>query len=249
MTTTVDQFRDRHQAVVARMADAATKAGRNPDEVRLIAVSKTFPLADVLLAAEAGMRVFGENRASELAEKAQGFLQQSPLDITWCAIGHLQRNKAREVAQYAHEFHALDSVRLANALQSRLCEYDRHLDVFVQVNTSHEEQKSGFSPEEVEVVLPKLAAFDRLHIRGLMTMAAFSPEESVVRPCFERLRELRDRLLPNAPTNVGLAELSMGMSGDFEWAIAEGATSVRVGTAIFGHRENSAYLNRDQSQA
>ena len=239
--STVDEFRANYQAVTERIADAARAAGRDPADIRLIAVSKTFPVSHALLAAEAGMTVLGENRPQELAEKAQAFRTRG-VDVTWCAIGHLQRNKAKEIAQFAAEFHALDSLRLAEALQHRLELANRTLDVFIQVNTSHEAQKSGFAPDEVAAILPSLATLDRLHVRGLMTMAAFSPEESVVRPSFEQLRTLRDQLQPDAPDGMSLTELSMGMTGDFEWAIAEGATSVRIGTAIFGHRPDSAYL-------
>ena len=239
--STVDEFRANYQAVTERIANAAHAAGRDPADIRLIAVSKTFPISHALLAAEAGMTVLGENRPQELAEKAQAFRTRG-VDVTWCAIGHLQRNKAKEIAQFAAEFHALDSLRLAEALQHRLELANRTLDVFIQVNTSHESQKSGFAPDEVAAILPSLATLDRLHDRGLMAMAAFSPEESVVRPSFEQLRTLRDRLQPDAPDGMSLTELSMGMTGDFEWAIAEGATSVRIGTAIFGHRPDSAYL-------
>ena len=234
--STVDEFRANYQAVTERIANAAHAAGRDPADIRLIAVSKTFPVSHALLAAEAGMTVLGENRPQELAEKAQAFRTRG-VDVTWCAIGHLQRNKAKEIAQFA-----LDSLRLAEALQHRLELANRTLDVFIQVNTSHESQKSGFAPDEVAAILPSLATLDRLRVRGLMTMAAFSPEESVVRPSFEQLRTLRDQLQPDAPDGMSLMELSMGMTGDFEWAIAEGATSVRIGTAIFGHRPDSAYL-------
>lgn len=247
MTTTVEDFQARHHAVIERINQAATHAGRNPQDIRLIAVSKTFPTATVLDAYQAGMKVFGENRPQELAEKAQAFLEQGLTDVRWCQIGHVQRNKAKEVARYAHEFHALDSLRLAHTLQQRLVEHDRYLDVFIQINTSNEPQKGGFAPQAVKAILPELAALDRLRIKGLMTMAVFSDEESVVRPCFSRLRELRDELVPTAPAEISLAELSMGMTGDFEWAIAEGATCVRVGTALFGHRANSAYLEASKS--
>lgn len=234
---TVEDFRAAHQQVLERMSDAARRAGRDPQDVRLIAVSKTNPIERVRLAVQAGMTLLGENRPQELAEKAEAIP-----GVTWAAIGHLQRNKAREVARYAHEFHALDSLRLAEALQHRLELEDRTLDVFIQVNTSHEEQKSGFSADEVEPFLPHLASLDRLHLRGLMTMAAFDAPEVVVRGSFAQLRELRDRLREVLPDGMSCEELSMGMSGDFEWAIAEGSTSVRVGTALFGHRANSAYL-------
>jgi len=228
--STVDEFRANYQAVTERIANAAHAAGRDPADIRLIAVSKTFPVSHALLAAEAGMTVLGENRPQELAEKAQAFRTRG-VDVTWCAIGHLQRNKAKEIAQFAAEFHALDSLRLAEALQHRLELANRTLDVFIQVNTSHESQKSGFAPDEVAAILPSLATLDRLRVRGLMTMAAFSPEESVVRPSFEQLRTLRDQLQPDAPDGMSLTELSMGMTGDFEWAIAEGAT---IGVIVSG---------------
>lgn len=247
MTTTVEDFQARHHAVLERINQAATQAGRNPQDIRLIAVSKTFPTATVMEAYQAGMTVLGENRPQELAEKAQAFLERDLTNVRWCQIGHLQRNKAKEIARYAHEFHALDSLRLAHALQQRLVEHDRYLGVFIQVNTSNEPQKGGFSPQAVETILPELATLDRLRVTGLMTMAVFSDDESVVRPCFSRLRELRDALVPTAPEEISLAELSMGMTGDFEWAIAEGATCVRIGTALFGHRAHSAYLEASKS--
>lgn len=237
--TTPEQFRENYDAVLERIATAARNAGRAPEDVRLIAVSKTYPTEVVQKAVDAGITLLGENRPQELAEKAKNISG----DVTWAAIGHLQRNKAREIARYAHEFHALDSLRLANALNSRLDNEDsKTLDVFIQVNTSGEEQKGGFQIDQVESFLPELAQLTNLRLRGLMTMAAFSNDETVVRPSFEKLRTLRDALVPNLPDGMTCNELSMGMSGDFEWAVAEGATTVRVGTAIFGHRANSAYL-------
>lgn len=230
---TVEEFRAAREAVEGRIADAARRAGRDPAEVRLLPVSKTWPPERLRLAIEAGMTTLGENRIQELSAKAQ---ELADTGVRWCAIGHLQRNKARDCAAYAHEFHALDSLRVAEALQRRLEAADRHLDVYVQVNTSMEPQKHGLQAEEVEEVLAGLVDLDRLHVRGLMTLAEFSPDESVVRPCFVRLRELREKLTPNLPEGMSLDELSMGMSGDFEWAIEEGATTVRVGQAIFGHR-------------
>lgn len=230
---TVEEFRAAREAVEARIADAAGRAGRDAAEVRLLPVSKTWPPERLRLAIEAGMTTLGENRIQELATKAE---ELADTGVRWCAIGHLQRNKARDCATYAHEFHALDSVRVAEALQRRLETVDRQLDVFVQVNTSMEPQKHGLAADDVEGVLTELVEFDRLRVRGLMTLAEFSPAESVVRPCFVRLRELRDRLVPSLPEGMSLDELSMGMSGDFEWAIEEGATTVRVGQAIFGRR-------------
>ncbi|AKK06666.1 pyridoxal phosphate enzyme, YggS family [Corynebacterium mustelae] len=243
MPSTVAEFRANFSAVSSTVAEAASAAERNPEEIRIIAVSKTFPVTQALLAAEAGIKTLGENRPQELTEKAAEFNQRGITDVTWCAIGHLQRNKAKDIAQWADEFHALDSVRLAQALDSRLATLGRTLDVFIQVNTSGEEQKGGLAPTDVEKFLTDIVPLNHLKVRGLMTMARFSSEETVVRPSFAALRNLRDTLSPNLPEGMSLAELSMGMSGDFHWAIAEGATSVRIGTAIFGHRPHSPYQN------
>ena len=140
------------------------------------------------------------------------------------------------MAKFAHEFQALDNVRQAAALQRRLEAEDRQLDVFVQVNTSAEESKFGLPPEAVQEFVDQLPQFDRLHIKGLMTLALFSDDKEAVRACFVRLRELRDLLRTTAPEGMAIEELSMGMSGDFELAITEGATVVRVGQGIFGAR-------------
>ncbi|APQ54630.1 Pyridoxal phosphate enzyme, YggS family [Corynebacterium pseudotuberculosis] len=224
----VEALRLAHEAVLERIVNSAERAGRDAAEVRLIAVTKTHPVEVVRDAVAAGMTVLGENKPQELSSKAS-----KVSGVTWCAIGRLQRNKAKEVAAWAQEFHALDSLRLADALQRRLEAADRMLEVFVQVNTSGEVQKGGIAPVEAAEFLGQLADYDRLHVRGLMTMARNSPEEAVVRSSFVQLRELRDTLQPDFPTAT---ELSMGMFRRFEWAIEEGATSVRVGSALFGPR-------------
>lgn len=234
---TEDDFRDRVAALTATIAETAVQAGRLPEEVRLLPVSKSFSADVVATAVRAGLTVLGENRPLEMAEKAQVIP-----GVQWCIIGPVQRNKAREVAQYAHELHSLDSLRLAETLEQRLVAADRHLDVLLQVNASHEQAKHGLHPDEVAPLLDQLAHFERVHVRGLMTLAAYSTEETVVRSAFQELRELRDRLVPNLPDGMSLQELSMGMSSDYRWAILEGSTTVRIGTAIFGHRSNSVYL-------
>ncbi|AZA11915.1 YggS family pyridoxal phosphate-dependent enzyme [Corynebacterium gerontici] len=220
---TFDEIRRNYEDVCARI-ERATERAEHRDEVRLIAVTKTHPIEVVQLAHQAGMRTFGENRPQELAAKAPQLV-----DATWCAIGQLQRNKAKDVAAHANEFHALDSLKVADALERRL---DRSLDVFVQVNISGEEQKSGVAPNETAEFLAAIT-HEHLNVRGLMTIAR-NDNEAVVRKNFADLRELRDALLPDFPQ---VRELSMGMSGDFEWAIAEGATTVRVGSALFGRRK------------
>lgn len=239
-TGTVDDFRARWDAVRGQVDAAARAAGRDPAEVRLLPVSKTVPVDRLRLAVAAGMCELAENKPQEIQRKA---VEMADLpDLRWVAIGHLQTNKARIVAEYADEFQALDSVRLTGALQRRLELLadegkDRILDVLIQVNTSGEESKTGAGPDEVDAILDAAARCDRLRVRGFMTIAAHSDDEAVVRRCFADLRNLGDRARERAVVDPAqLTELSMGMSGDFPLAIAEGATCVRVGTALFGAR-------------
>ncbi len=220
------------QSIRDRMSAAAQEAGRDPDTVRLLPVSKTFGADSIRAAYAAGVRLLGENKVQEAVEKHDAMQEELP-DLGWAVIGHLQRNKAKFVARMASEFHALDSERVAETLERRLELEDRTLDVFVQVNTSGEESKFGVEPEKAVEFVKSLAPFERLSVRGLMTLALFSSDLERVRPCFVKLRGLRDECQQFDPR---VKELSMGMSGDFELAIAEGATTVRVGTAIFGAR-------------
>ncbi len=221
-------------AVRERIAVACRQAGREPAEVRLIAVSKTHGEDRIREAYAAGARLFGENKAQEAVEKAAAL--GGLADLRWAMIGHLQTNKARDVAAFAAEFHALDSIKIAAALDRRLHDRGRSLDVFVQVNSSGEDSKFGLPPTEVEGFVGQLAPFHSLRVRGLMTLAVFSEVTERVRACFVRMQELQERLrnLDAAPGRYD--ELSMGMSNDFELAIAHGATTVRVGEAIFGAR-------------
>ncbi|MEG1325996.1 MAG: YggS family pyridoxal phosphate-dependent enzyme [Janthinobacterium sp.] len=231
----VDDFRRNLAAVHARMAAACQRVGRDPAGVRLLPVSKTKPEASLRLAYAAGCRMLGENKPQEADRKWEAMADLA--DLQWSVIGHLQTNKAKLVARFASEFQALDSLRVAEALERRLQAEGRGLDVFVQVNTSGEASKYGLPPDEVAAFLRQLSAFPALRVRGLMTLALLSAEAVRVRRCFVLLRELRDRLRQDAPDGVSLDELSMGMSGDYEIAIEEGATVVRVGQAIFGARD------------
>ena len=218
-------------AIQARINAACAACGREPDEVRLLPVSKTVPAERLHFAYDAGIRLLGENKVQEAYDKWQAL---SALDgLQWAVIGHLQSNKVKYVARFAAEFQALDSLEIAEALDRRLQQEGRSLDVFIQINTSDEPQKYGMAPDAAEAFIRALPAYSALRPRGLMTLALFSDDHEAVRRCFVRLRELRDRL---RETNPAIAELSMGMSGDFELAIAEGATTVRVGQAIFGAR-------------
>ena len=220
-------------AVRERIDASCRSAGRDPAGVRLLPVSKTQGPGMIAEAYQAGVRLFGENRVQEAAEKAEFFADRP--DLAWAIIGHLQTNKAKLVATFASEFHALDSIKVAEALDRRLHDSGRSLDVFIQVNSSGEPQKFGLPPEEVEIFARKLEQFGTLKVRGLMTLAVFSDDQEAVRACFQRMQalqaELRDLGLPGS-----VDELSMGMSGDFELAIEYGATTVRVGQAIFGAR-------------
>lgn len=232
--TTVDDFRRNLAAVRARMDVACQRAGRAPSAVRLLPVSKTVDEARIRLAYAAGCRLLGENKVQEAYRKSEAMADLA--DLQWSVIGHMQTNKCKYVARFASEFQALDRVKLAETLDRRLQAEGRSLDVFVQVNTSGEASKYGLAPEDAAAFIRQLPAFSALRVRGLMTLALFSSDGDRVRQCFVRLRQLRDRLRQDAPASVCLDELSMGMSGDFEIAIEEGATVVRVGQAIFGAR-------------
>ena len=233
--TTVEDFRQNLATVQARINSACYRAGRDPATVRLLPVSKTKPEASLRLAHAAGCRMLGENKVQEAYRKWEAM--QDLTSLQWSVIGHLQTNKAKLVARFASEFQALDSLRVAEALDRRLQAEGRSLDVFVQVNTSGEASKYGLAPEDVPAFIQALPAFTALRVRGLMTLALFSNEAERVRQCFILLRTLRDQLRDSAASGIGLDELSMGMSGDFEIAIEEGATVVRVGQAIFGARD------------
>lgn len=220
--------------VRTRIARACRDAGRDPGSVRLLPVSKTKPAAAIRSAYAAGCRRFGENKAQELVAKAA---ELADLDgLSWAFVGHLQTNKARQVARYAAEFQALDSLPLAAELDRRLQAEGRQLDVLVEVNSSGESSKFGLDPADVPAFARHLPAFDALRVRGLMTLALPSPEPGPVAACFERVVAVQRVLQDLSIDGLSWAELSMGMSGDLELAIAHGATVVRVGQAIFGPR-------------
>lgn len=229
--STPEEFRRNLATVEQHIGDACARAGRERSQVRLLPVSKTVDEPRLRAAIAAGLRSFGENKVQEAKAKAAA-LADVP-GLSWSVIGHLQTNKARDVVAFADEFQALDSLRLAEALDRRLQAAGRALDVFVQVNTSAEESKYGLPPEQVSDFLAALPQYSALRVRGLMTLAVFSSDIEAVRACFVRLRTLRDQLRDRFE---GLDDLSMGMSGDYQLAIEEGATVVRIGQAIFGRR-------------
>ena len=221
-------------AIQSRIDKACEIAGRESSSVRLLPVSKTHGIDKIREARSAGYHLFGENKVQELASKSA---EVSPdEEISFALIGHLQTNKAKVAAELVSEFHALDSLKLAAALNRHCESFDRSLDVFVQVNSSGEESKFGLPPEKVVDFARELAAFERLNVVGLMTLAVFSQVEAEVTACFQRMVRVRQQLRDDAVLNSEWTELSMGMSGDFELAIQYGATVVRVGEAIFGSR-------------
>jgi pyridoxal phosphate enzyme (YggS family) len=226
-------FRANLAAVEERIARACARAGRDRGSVRLLPITKTVPAHILRFAWQAGIRSCGENKIQEAMAKHEAL---GDLAIDWSIVGHLQTNKVKYLTRFAAEFHALDSLRLAEALDQRLAREGRCLDIYVQVNTSGEESKFGLHPDALAAFVAELGRFPRLRPRGLMTLALFSAEMAKVRPCFTLLRALRDEVVRHHP---GLTGLSMGMTGDFEEAIAEGATVVRVGQAIFGRRPTS----------
>lgn len=229
--STVEDFRHNLAEVRSRIDRAAERVGRSGAEVRLLPVSKTVDEERLRNAIIAGCHQLGENKVQEAKRKWQNLIE---FDVAWSVIGHLQTNKAKDVARFAAEFQALDSLRLAEMLDRRLQAEGRSLDVFVQVNTSGEASKFGLDPDAALSFLRELPRFETLRVQGLMTLAIFSAADARVRACFKVLRELRDRAWDEDLAGAG--GLSMGMSGDFEAAIEEGATVVRVGQAIFGPR-------------
>ena len=217
----------------ARIADAATRAGRSPSDVLLIAVSKTFPIDAVRAAFAAGQRDFGENRVQEALQKIDA---SADMDIRWHLIGHLQSNKARKAAERVALIHSIDSVDLLQKVDAAAVAAGRRLRVLVQVDLAGEATKHGAPPETLSAIFAAARHCTAADVVGLMLLPPFAENPEDARPWFTRLRDQRDRLLDSGVPATMLKELSMGMSHDFEAAIEEGATMIRVGTAIFGAR-------------
>lgn len=227
------------------IAHACRHAGRNRSEIELMAVSKTFPAQAIVEAEKLGLRLFGENRVQEFAAKspelaplrADGALAASDAPIAVHLIGHLQSNKAARAAEIFDAIDSVDSLRLAERLNEAAARLGKHLPILIEVKLSSEETKSGLDPESGEAaqLLERLPGLDHLKVRGLMTIAPWGVAEDLTRSCFRSLRNWRDRWAQAHP-RLSLDVLSMGMSGDFALAIAEGATRIRIGTALFGKR-------------
>lgn len=217
-----------------RIAEAAGRAGRDPEMVRLVAVTKGQALDDLRTILAAGVADLGENRVQELTAKA-GALVGAPLAPRWHMIGYLQRNKVKALLPWCRIIHSIDRLALGEEL-ARRAEGGPPVEVLVEVNVAGEESKAGVRPAEAEELVRRLAKLPALRVRGLMTVAPASPEAERNRPIFRELRRLLERLNALQLPGAELAELSMGMSQDYEVAVEEGATLVRIGTAIFGPR-------------
>lgn len=217
-------------AIRARIDAAAHRAGRDPAAVELVAVSKTHPAETIREAVDEGQMLFGENRVQEALIK----IPSLPGRLRWHLIGHLQSNKVRKALPLFELIHGVDSVELARDIDRIAGELGLHPRVLLEINVSGEGSKHGFDPAALERELDRLLLLPRVQVEGFMTMAPLAPEPEASRPFFASLRELRDRLATR--TGIPLPILSMGMSGDFEVAVEEGATLVRVGSAIFGNR-------------
>jgi pyridoxal phosphate enzyme (YggS family) len=225
---------DRLAQVRGRIAEAARKAGRAPDDIQLVAISKTFGLDHVRAAADAGQRAFGENRVQEALQKIGA---SADLSLEWHLVGHLQSNKARKAAEALAVIHSVDSPELLERIDSGAIEAGRTPAALIQVDLAGEATKHGARPDAVPAILDAAGRCRAVRIRGLMLLPPFLEDAERVRPYFAKLRKLRDDLVARGYPGDQLRELSMGMSHDFGVAIEEGATMVRVGTAIFGSRD------------
>jgi PLP dependent protein len=219
-----------------QIAAAAQRAGRNPNEITLMAVSKTFPVEQIREAYAAGLRVFGENKVQEFFAKASAL--RDLRDVEWHLIGHLQTNKAAKATELFDAVDSVDSVRMADKLNAFAESAGKTLSILIEINVGGESAKSGVPPasDELEQILQTASRWGNLEIRGLMTIPPYSEDPELSRPHFRQLRHIRDSIAASNLPQIAMTVLSMGMSHDFEVAIDEGATCVRVGTAIFGER-------------
>ncbi len=220
-------------ALTSRIRTAAAAAGRSAGEIQLVAASKTFPPPAIREAVAAGVSDIGENYIQEARDKYAA-LQGTP--VRWHFIGHLQTNKAKYAVRMFDLIHTVDSYRLAFELDRCAQKINKVQSVLIQVNLAGEASKSGVAPEEALPLIRRVAALEHVAVKGLMTLPPYFNAPEKVRPFFTALRRLRDRIAAERLETTGLQELSMGMTGDFEAAVAEGATLVRIGTAIFGER-------------
>jgi PLP dependent protein len=222
-----------YKIVRAKIAEACRRSGRDPSSVNLMLVTKTIESDRLKEVLGFGHKLFGENKVQELKKKAEQLPDQK---IDWHFIGHLQQNKLKDCLKYASTIQSIDSLSHVYAIDRQLQKIGKSIEVLVQINTSYETSKFGLDPKDAIRFLNEIRKFDTLKVKGLMTLALFSSEEKLVRPCFKKLKNLFDEVNAEAINGIEMTELSMGMSSDYEYAIEEGATMVRIGQGVFGHR-------------
>jgi pyridoxal phosphate enzyme (YggS family) len=235
----VGDIADNLKRVQERVARSSEQSGRPPDAVTLVVVTKTHPIDRIQEALDAGARSLGENRVQEAQDKVapirSSLIESDP--VKWHLVGHLQRNKVKPALEIFDLIQSVDSLRLAKEIGKRAVQMQKTVRVLAQVSTSGADTQYGLEPETTPEFIGQLSEIAGLEVQGLMTIGEFLPNPEDVRPCFVRLRELRDRIADQKIAAVSLDHLSMGMTSDFEVAIQEGATIVRVGTAVFGRRQ------------
>ena len=223
---------ENYRYVLKKVEEACARSGRDPKDVTLIAVSKTKPIEMIEEAMEAGARVFGENKVQELCDK----YEQLPKDLHWHLIGHLQRNKVKYIVDKAELIHSVDSLKLAEEISKEALKKNVEVNILIEVNVAEEESKFGVSVEETPDLVEQIAKLPGIHIQGLMTIAPYTEDPEENRPVFRTLKKLAVDIKKKNIDNVCMDVLSMGMTGDYQVAVEEGATLVRVGTGIFGER-------------
>jgi hypothetical protein len=222
--------KDNLETINKKIKEAALKVKRDPQEIKLVAVTKTATLEQIKEAINEGVKIIGESKVQEAKEKYQILTTE----VEWHLIGHLQTNKVKYAVEIFDLIHSVDSIKLAKEIDKRSVQFKKIIDVLIEVNISGEETKYGYNPEKVEAFLKEISEFSGIRVRGLMTIAPISKNKEEVRPYFRRLRELSERIRDKNIKNIKMDYLSMGMTDDFEIAIEEGANMVRIGRGIFG---------------
>jgi pyridoxal phosphate enzyme (YggS family) len=222
--------KDNLETINKKIKEAALKVNRDPQEIKLVAVTKTATLEQIKEAINEGVKIIGENKVQEATEKYQVLTTE----VKWHLIGHLQTNKVKYAVEIFDLIHSVDSIKLAKEIDKRSVQFKKTIDILIEVNISGEETKYGYNPEKVEAFLKEISEFSGIRVRGLMTIAPISKNKEEVRPYFRRLRELSERIRDKNIKNIKMDYLSMGMTDDFEIAIEEGANMVRIGRGIFG---------------
>ncbi|MGV8018501.1 MAG: YggS family pyridoxal phosphate-dependent enzyme [Ignavibacteria bacterium] len=223
-------LKENYDSLINDIRQICVENGRNFDEIKLIAVSKTFPPEQIKAVRDMGQIYFGENKVQELRDKRDALKDE---DIRWHLVGHLQTNKVKYIADFVELIHSVDSLKLAEVIDEQALKHGRVIDILVQVNTSGEDQKSGVEPSDAEKLCRDISILKNIRLRGLMTIGMFTDEEDVIRENFRVLKNLFDAM---KPSYEGFDYLSMGMTSDYRIAIEEGANMLRVGSAIFGYR-------------